>query len=88
MKILLLATVLFAACVSKSEAERSVRRFVDHTPNATGFECGGFEDGMFRYCTIWRNDAPPISLRCDEDTCTSMADNSTHVVAVPVVVHK
>jgi hypothetical protein len=77
--------LLLTACVSKSEAEHSVRRFADHTPGATGFECGGNEGG-YRYCTIWRKDASPLSLRCDEDTCTSMADNST-TVAVPVVVH-
>lgn len=78
--------LLLTACVSKDEAETSARRFAGHTPNATGIECGGNEVG-YRYCTIWRSDAPPLSLRCDEDTCTSMADNSTTTVAVPVVVH-
>lgn len=79
------ALLVHACSPSREEALGSVRRFAAHTPGATGVECGGNEFG-FRYCTIFRTDAPPLSLRCDDETCTGFPTEHTSTVVMPVSV--
>lgn len=85
-RLALLALLVAACCPSRPECERSARRYAEHVPGAAGVECGGREDG-FRYCSVWREKLPPVSVRCDDESCTALpapSSDDTLIIYAPV----
>lgn len=68
-------------CPGHDECLRSAQHWADRTPGAASVECGGSNLG-YRYCTIFRKDGPPISMRCDEHECTTMPAPESHSTTV------
>ncbi len=88
MKKIATLALFLAACVMQSTATSTAKRYAAHVPGATGaVECTSSWEN-YQYCSIFMQEAAPLSVRCDEDTCTTIgAPAQNHTTVMPVVVH-